>query len=385
MSASAPGPMRVSIDALPLADARRTGIGRYLESILPLLVEMAEGRAEFKLFAGRPICNPTALKLIQAGKVDAWNGHLPSLYAWQQILLGVCLREFRPSVHFTADGLLPLDLRAPAVGVVHDMIWKRYPGTASWHIRAVFGARQRASLEKLRVALTDSDATRRDLLRDYGKAAEKVRVVPLGVDTSLFHPSREGEQAASMEFRKRHGLPERYLLAIGNLMPHKNLRIVFEALGRLHARGEDFPALAVIGEGHPEREIAGMPAGFPQEKIRWLGFLSDEDVQFAYRCAEALVFPSLYEGFGLPILEAMASGTPVVHSGSTSLPEVAGAAGLEFDPQDAESLAVAIRRIDEDKPLRNELRERGLLRAKEFTWERCARAVWEAILEAAGA
>ncbi len=382
MTSPATAPWRITIDASLLAYPRKTGIARYLEALLPRLARLAGSKAAFTLLAGGPIRHPTALGLLAEGVVRARTFRSPSLHLWQQLGMGLQIGRCRAEAHLAPEGLLPLGVRCPTVGVVHDLIWARVPGAAAAHVRLVFRLRQRRSLKRFDVAFADSEFTRRDCLRAFGPVAERLEVLPLGVDLEVFRPLAADEAESAARFRARLGLPERFLLAVGNPQRHKNLGRVLEAVARLDAQGAPRPMLAIVGVGGLQQLRSAGPSARP-DRVRWIASLEDDDMAWALRTAEAMIFPSLYEGFGLPVLEAMASGTPVLYSGRASLPEVAGEAGLVFDAEDPSALAEAIRRLLGDPALRAELGRRGRARAEQLSWDRHARRCWEALAELA--
>ncbi|MHC1788863.1 glycosyltransferase [Solidesulfovibrio sp.] len=375
--------MRITLDASSLSYPKRTGIGRCLESILPHLASLAADRDEITLVSGRPIVNATALALLAAGSLRAATVNVPSLYAWQQTGLAWQIHQAGSDVHYAPDGLLPLGFFGRSVGVVNDILWKRLPQTLPWHIRLVFALRQKASLTRLTIPLSLSAFTRRELLRLYGPMAARTRPTDLcAVDHHRFRPATSDDAPALADFRARQGLPEKFILCVGNLMPHKNLTVALQAMARLP--DDIAPALAVVGHGDPTALAAAAPLDLPAHRLRCLGYLSDEDVALAYRAATAFVFPSRYEGFGLPLLEAMASGTPTAYADAASLPEAAGIAGLAFAPDDAAALADCLTRLCGDEALRCRQIALGLDRAGAFSWEACAEHVYEALIEASG-
>ena len=375
--------MRITIDASSLSYPKRTGIGRCLESILPYLASLAAGRDEITLVSGRPIVNATALTLLESGTLRAATSKVPSLYAWQQTGMAWQIRKAGSDVHYAPDGLLPLGFFGRSVGVVNDILWKRLPQTLPWHIRLVFALRQRASLARLTIPLSLSAFTRRELLRLYGPMAARTRPTDLcAVDHSRFHPATVDDAPALADFRARQGLPEHFVLSVGNLMPHKNLAVALRAMARLPETIA--PVLAVVGHGDATSLATAMPPQLAPERVRCLGYLSDADVGLAYRAATAFVFPSRYEGFGLPLLEAMASGTPVAYADAASLPEAAGVAGLAFAPDDDAALAGLLTRLRVDTAESRRQMALGLDRAAAFSWEACAEHVYAALTEASG-
>ncbi len=378
--------LRVGIDASPLAYPFRTGIGRYLECILPHVIEAAGENARFTLFAGRPLVNAVALDLVASGKARAKTVTTPSLYAWQQTGMTLQYLMYRQDVHFSADGMFPPLLPCKAVGMYHDVLWAEHPQTLAWHIRTVFRLRHKGSLKRADRALTGTWASRNEMRRVFGKVAEKLEVLPCyGVDMAHFRPPREDEKHLGTDFRARFNLNEPFLLTAGNLMPHKNLAVVPLAMDILRRQGRDIPILAVAGFGDQDALRRSLPEGFPEEKVRCLGYLPEADLCQAYRLALAYVFPSLYEGFGFPVVEAQSSGAPVIYANATSLPEVAGEAGLPFDPRSPEDLAQAITRVLDDPELRKRMVAKGFVHSAKFRWDTAGETLWRVIREAAGA
>lgn len=377
-----PKVFRVGIDASPLAYPFRTGIGRYLECILPHLVEASEGQAQFTLFAGRPLVNPVALRLIENGGARAVTSNVPSLYAWQQT--GMLLqRLFSPQdVFFSPDGLFPPLIPGKCVGMYHDVLWSAHPETLAFHIRTVFTLRHKAGLKRADRAITGTQSSKREMLKVFGKVAEKLEVLPsYGVDMAHFRPPREDEAHLGEDFRARLDLTEPFLLTAGNLQPHKNLSVVPRALAILARQGCDIPVLAVAGFGDQEALLKALPPEFPPEKVRCLGYLPEADLCQAYRLALAYVFPSLYEGFGLPVVEAQSSGAPVIYAAATSLPEVAGDAGIAFAPESAEDLAVKIAEVLDNPDLRKQMVAKGFVQSAKYRWDRAGETLWRVLRE----
>jgi len=217
--------------------------------------------------------------------------------------------------------------------------------------------------------LTVSEASKRDILRFFGVAADKVSVVYNAIDERFWvEPSADVVTNVRERFQLDHG----FILYAGTIKPHKNLVRLIEAFATLRRDGFDHLTLLIIGD-----EISKLPAlrravhsHKLHKHVRFLGFVPDDTLAVLYRLAGVFVFPSLYEGFGLPPLEAMASGTPVVTSNISSLPEVVGDAALLVDPYDVGSIVDGMRRVLTDTRLAAEMRKKGLVRAREFSWER---------------
>jgi glycosyltransferase involved in cell wall biosynthesis len=230
--------------------------------------------------------------------------------------------------------------------------------------------------------LTVSESSKRDILHYFNVPPEKIVVAYNGID-QRFASEPQPEDVARV--RERFQLDHGFVLYAGNIKPHKNLVRLIDAFEGLRRDGFPDLKLLIIGD-----EISKWPAlrravhKYKLHKhVRFLGFLSDETLHVLYRLAAVFVFPSLYEGFGLPPLEAMASGTPVVTSNVSSLPEVAGDAAVLVDPYDAVAIKEGIKRVLTDEAFADELRRKGLQRAREFSWERSVARTREIYLETA--
>ena len=216
--------------------------------------------------------------------------------------------------------------------------------------------------------MTPSEAVKADLVRHCGADAARIQAVHHGVDASFFEAG-EDELAQA---RKRYELPERFVLVVGSDEPRKNLVRLLDAYGRLPIelrRGAPLVIVGLSGWNNAEIKRAIARAG----DVRAIGFVARRLLPAVYHSATVFAFPSRYEGFGMPLLEAMAAGVPVVSSDRSAMPEVVGEAGLLVDPDDVEALTRALERMLKDPGLRAELSEAGRLRAREFTWDNTAR------------
>jgi len=274
----------------------------------------------------------------------------------------------------------PLWGRFRRVVTIHDLIYARFP-EAHAGIRdkgmklLVPGAARRSDR-----VITDSQSTRDDLVSLMGLPAERIDVVPLGLGAVRRElPLPEGE------VRARFGLGERrVVLSLSAKRPHKNLRALIGALARLPAEGRPVLVLPGYPTAH-ETELRELVSALDLDgDVRFPAWVSAAELEGLWALTQAFVYPSLYEGFGLPVLEAMARGVPVACSNASSLPEVAGDAALLFDPYDQAAIAAAITRLLEEPALAEDLRARGLIRAREFTWERTARLTLDSYTRALG-
>ncbi len=283
--------------------------------------------------------------------------------------------------------VLPLLTTKPSVVTVHDcihLLFPQYlPSRAAFHYaRFMMGSAVRRS----RLVFTVSEASRRDILRFYPDAnPERVQVVPNAIDESLLEDPGEEEIE---RVKERYQIRGRFVLYVGNIKPHKNLDRLVAAFASLKKRsGFEEVKLLIIGDqlhqqGFLRRAVES--AGVRQD-VRFFGFVPDTTLAALYRLASVFAFPSLYEGFGLPPLEAMACGTPVVTSRISSLPEVVGDAAILVDPLSVDDIARGIARVLEDETLRKDLVARGRSRARQFSWERSVKAILQGYMKVLGA
>jgi glycosyltransferase involved in cell wall biosynthesis len=276
-----------------------------------------------------------------------------------------------PDVLFVPSHVLPLVCPVPGVVTVHDLGYLAYPETHRRFDRWYLDWTTRRHTRVAAHLLVDSEATRHDLIRHYQADPGRITVVHPGLDP-VFRPIENPDQRA--EVRSRYGIRSDYIIHVSTLHPRKNIARLLDAFESIHH--------SPFTIHHSQLVLAGKPGWLSDDlitratamgdRVRLTGHVNQADLPALISGARALVMPSLYEGFGFPVLEAMACGTPVVASNVSSLPEVAGDAALFIDPHDTDALAKALARILTDEDLRAELRQRGLERARHFTWQRAA-------------
>jgi glycosyltransferase involved in cell wall biosynthesis len=368
--------MHVGFNLIFLVPGETGGMEVAARELIPALLQAAPPGTRFTAFVNREAA---------AAKDGPWGELLPALTVpvdarnrvqWvrgEQLLLPrLAAREGVDLVHSLAS-TAPARGRFRRVVTVHDLIYARFPeahaGIRDMGMRVLVPLAVRRSDR----VIVDSHSTRRDLVELLGTPAERIDVVPLGVGTV-----RRCKPLPERELRERLGLGGRpVVLSLSAKRPHKNLAALIGALAQLPA--ERRPLLVLPGYQTPhEAELRERArAAGVQEDVRFLGWLSGEEFEGLWRVAQAFVYPSLYEGFGLPVLEAMTRGVAVACSNATSLPEVAGDAALTFDPTDERAIAAAIERLLGDPAEAERLRARGLQRAHEFTWQRTAQMTLE--------
>ena len=282
----------------------------------------------------------------------------------EQTLLPRALRRLRPDLLHNVFNTAPALAPVPQVTTIHDVVFKRYPETHGLLSKGVEVLVPLAARRSKRV-LTDSEASKTDLVRFLGLPSESVDVAPLGpgLPEGVRGPSRE-------QIRGRFELGDSSLvLSVLAKRPHKNAARLLEAFAAVPGATLVMPGYSTGYERELEAQIEALRL---RGRVRLLGWVDDATLDGLYRAADCFVFPSLAEGFGLPVLEAMLRGAPVACSNTTSLPEVAGDAALLFDPLDVDAIAVSVRRILGDDELAERLRTAGIERAKRFSWEETA-------------
>lgn len=302
--------------------------------------------------------------------VQGLRGHL-----WEQLVLPRLLGP--GGVLWSPANSGPLTVRRQVV-TIHDLSPIEHPdwysrGFARWYAFLL----PRLAARCLRL-ITDSAFSKGRLVDLFDVPEEKVAVIPLGVDASFLPTGRDAVQRV----RSKYALPARYVLAVGPPGARKNIDALLRAWRRIHAR---FPELGLVVVGAGGRQFHSPAPGQPRQGVSFIGRVDDVDLPAVYSGASVFLLASIYEGFGLPILEAMACRVPIVTSDRAAIPEVVGDAGLLVDPCEPESIAAGVVRLLEDERLAAELRRRGAERARAFSWDRAAEQTWRVLSEAAAA
>ena len=369
--------MRVAIDARKLHDF---GIGTYTRNLLRHLARI-DRDSEYVLLCHQPDLGIAAQLGTNFRTVLEPS---PNYSIREQIHVPRVLHRERPDVFHAPHYVMPPAVRCRSLVTIHDCIHLMFPQylanrAAYVYARALMWSAARRSHR----ILTVSEASKRDIIHFLNVSPEKIVVVYNAIDERFRVPPSE---EAIARVRERYQLNHGFVLYVGNIKPHKNLVRLVEAFDGLRKRGFDDLKLLIIGD-----EISKLPAlrravhsHKLHKHVRFLGYLPDDTLAILYRLAAVFVFPSLYEGFGLPPIEAMACGTPVVTSNVSSLPEVTGDAAVLVDPYDIESIVDGIARVLSDPALREKLRAKGIARAREFSWERSVGRTREIYQEVAG-
>ncbi len=375
--------MHVGLNLIFLVPGETGGMEVVARELIPALVAEAPPEMRFTAFVNREAA---------AAGDGPWGELLPAVTVpvnardrvqWvlgEQTLLPVLGARAGVELMHSLASTAPLWGRFRRVVTVHDLIYAHFPeahaGLRDKGMRVLVPGAVRRSHR----VIADSQSTRNDLVELLHVAPQRVDVVPLGLGTV-----RRDAPPPERDVRARFELGERsVVLSLSAKRPHKNLLALIGALARIAP--EQRPVLVI--PGYPtthEVELRGRASALGiADDVRFPAWVSNAELEGLWSIARAFVFPSLYEGFGLPVLEAMARGVPVACSDASSLPEVAGDAALRFDPHDEAAIATALQRLLSDSVLVETLRARGLERAREFTWERTARLTLESYARASG-
>jgi glycosyltransferase involved in cell wall biosynthesis len=350
---------------------RRAGLGRYADSLARALLPLLGDELAFFYNREAGIEPLTGLKGVPAAIVNL--GYKPwRMLVWLGQVGRLGFNRLVPGVelfHATEHLLLPLR-GVPTVLTVHDLIFRRYPAHHKRLNRWYLNATMPLFCRRAGHIISVSEQSKRDVIEAYGIPPERITVIYEAADPRFCPQPAETVAAA----RARYGLPDRYLLFVGTIEPRKNLGRVLTAFERLHAEGLT-DALVIVGKrGWLYDDFFARLEGSPAKlAVIFPGFVPDADLPAVYAGAQALAFPSEFEGFGLPVLEAMACGAPVVCSNTSSLPEVTGDAAVLIDPLNVDALTEALRRVLSEPSLAADLRGRGLAQAARFSWDRAAK------------
>lgn len=373
--------MLIGVDASRAVTARRTGTEFYSQRLIPALLAL-ENTHRFRLYFNTP---PRELGFLGRTKVPAprrvalWIISFPRL--WTHIRLGLELMIRSPDVIFVPSHVLPVWTSVPAVATVHDLGYLHFPEAHPARQRWYLDWSTRHNARTARVLIADSGATKADLVTHYGVPPSKIVVAYPGFDDNL-RPVTDPAMISAV--KRRYGIRNDYFIHIGTLQPRKNLIRLVHAFARMPSDVQLQLVLAgKKGWLYAELFETVRHLGL-EERVLFPGYVNDEDKAALLSGAVAYLFPSLYEGFGFPSLEAQACGAPLICSNSSSLPEVAGEGALLVDPTDVNALALAMIRVLRDEELRAKLIARGRKNLERFSWGTCAETVMSVLERVAG-
>ena len=354
--------MKIGIDARKLHDF---GIGTYIRNLLRQLARL-DRDSEFVI-----LCQPGDCETIASlgGNFRPLPETARNYSIAEQLRVPLALKRERVTLFHAPHYVLPPLVRCRSVVTIHDCIHLMFPQYLPNRLALTYARTSiRLAAKRATRVLTVSESSKRDILRFVDLPPEKIDVIYNAFDERFGVEPREEDV---VRVKERYQLHDEFVLYAGNVKPHKNLERLITAFHLVRQRGLDHLKLVLIGDDISKYAALRRAVHRYQlhRYVRFLGYLPEETLAVMYRLSGVFVFPSLYEGFGLPPLEAMASGTPVVTSNVSSLPEVAGNAAMLVDPYDPDALADAMLRVLTDESLRQDLRRRGLERARQFSWE----------------
>jgi glycosyltransferase involved in cell wall biosynthesis len=376
--------MLIGVDASRTTVARRTGTENYALNLIRALLALG-GDHRYRLY----FRDPPATGLFPLGDYVEQRV-IPFPRLWTHLRLSWEMRRHPPDLLFVPAHVLPPIRPRRSLVTAHDLGYRRFPGAHRPLDRLYLDLSTRWNARAATCVLADSEATRADLTREYGTPADKIVVVYPGRDESL---CRVEDPAAIASVKAKYGIASDYILHVGTLHPRKNLSRLVEAFALLSSQfiihnsefGIRQSQLVIAGKkGWLYNEIfSRVKAMGLADQVVFTGYVTDADLPALLSGAQLFAFPSLHEGFGFPVVEAMSCGVPIVCSDASSLPEVAGDAALLVDPLDTEALAAAMARLLTDTSLRGDLVARGYRQAGRFSWDRAAWQVMDVVEELA--
>lgn len=360
--------MILGIDASRAATGQRTGTEAYAYFLIRALILQTTGSDHrLRLYFNQP---PPVALFPEAAHVA--RVIIPQRRLWTHLRLGSELRQRPPDLFFTPAHVIPLGYRGPSVATIHDLGYEYFPEAHPRRQLTYLRWSTRHNARAGRRVIADSNATRDDLVKFYEVDAAKIEVVYPGVDPDLQRATDEVQIAAALE---KFGIRPPYLLYLGTVQPRKNLIRLVDAFAMSGLYAEGYSLILAGKSGWLAAPLLDAVGRLPlavRNRIFFPGYIGETEKNLLLSAASALVFPSLYEGFGFPALEAQACGTPVVCANTSSLPEVVGEGALLVDPLDTGAIAAAMQRVVSEPELRTSLIEAGYANLSRFSWARAA-------------
>ncbi len=360
--------MRIAIDATAIP-AKRVGAGNYILNLARTLIQI-DHENEYVIFAQASGVSNFGGACPNAKIVPlAWMSRLQRIL-WEQALLPAQVKSLGIDILHSPHYTLPMNTPSTSVVTFHDMTFFLYPQMHQYYKRFFFRTMIQIAAGRANAIIADSESSRQDILLLLDVKPTNVIPVPLGVSADYHHI--DDREALECIHRKYH-LPERFLLYVGVLEPRKNLPALIRAYRSLVDRGISHGLVIVGRKGWMYDQLFHTIRDLDlASRVILTGYVPEAELPLLYSAADLFIYPSLYEGFGLPVLEAMACSVPVVTSNISSMPEIVGDAGILVDPRRMDELADAVHRILNDRDLHDELARKGAERSKIFTWERTA-------------
>ena len=379
--------MKIAFDALPLVSERITGIGWCEAGQTNAMARLyPENEYVYNFFSqkGDTQKSERIKQFLDTGIKTNTADFSGYLYRLVSNFLPVPYYKFFGSdcdiTHFF-NYIVPPKVKGKSVVTVHDMVYKAFPETVRARTKYMLDTGLKKSMKRADIIVTDSEFSKTEIIKYFPQYQDKIRVVPCGVDLNKFHPCNDTDKIERV--RKDFETGEEYFLYLGTIEPRKNLERLIEAYAEFVKNTDNPPNLVLAGgKGwlydsiYAKAEKLGI-----EKKVIFTKYIPSEDINALMCGAVAFVFPSIYEGFGMPPLEAMACGVPVLTSGEASLPEVTGDSAVIVDAYSVNSIAEGLERIYSDRNLRERLSREGSERAEKFTWEKSAEILYKVYRE----
>jgi len=366
--------MRVAIEIQPILDKNLTGVGWYTDNFIKRIKDFARKDEEFYLLGMDFYGKSGELKDYLSTNVRLRTNPLMHYGIYRRIWKFIPFIDYgtffktRADIFHFFNFVAPPYVRGKIVITVYDMVYKLFPETMEKANYIKLDQNLQRSCDAASAIVTISENSRSEIIEYMDVEPEKIHIIPPGVDRSCYRPPKGEEEI--LPVRKKYGLPEDYYLYLGTIEPRKNIESIVEAFRIYRDKGGKKKLVIAGKKGWMYEKVFDLVKRYGLENhIVFPGYIEEQDKPLIYGGARAFIFPSLYEGFGMPPLEAMACGVPVITSNTSSLPEVVGDAGLMVYPMDIEAMAAHMKRLEEDKELCKQLREKGLKRANNFSWE----------------
>lgn len=375
--------MNIAFDGQLFLDAKKTGIAWNAHNLILELAKYPENKCTIRCFTYR--CTKGQMQKLREYQSGGCSLECSSRFrgSWYKLAWACCPIPYSLFFRGKADVAqffnyaVPPGVKGKRIVFLYDMVYKAYPETMDWKTRLWLAWIVKRSCRRADRIVTVSAFSKKEIIKYLQLPEEKIAVVPCGVDHSMYHPGYTKQQIQHV--LDKYGIRQPYFLYLGTIEPRKNLQRLIGAYARLQRKNKEVPQLVLAGK-------KGWRCDGIYEKVRRLnlgsqvlftGYVSQADSPLLMCGAKAFLFPSLYEGFGMPPLEAMACGTPVIVSDASSLPEVAGDAGILVDPYKEDSICHAMEKILKDEEYGRQAAVRGLQRASCYTWEKSARILMD--------
>ncbi|MCX7918626.1 MAG: glycosyltransferase family 4 protein [bacterium] len=363
--------MNVAIDARALIP-QPTGIGVYLKHLLDEYAQMTEEHTYY-LLSSRNICYTAPANLARFNRIEQYG--LPG-NIWLQLQVPKLLKRLGIDIFHSPFGVIPFRCPCASVITVHDLTFHFYPKLTDIKNRLLLPRLIPKSLNRATAIIVDSKAIKNELVELYKIRENQIEVIHLAPSSfSRLIP----KETARKYLAERYGIQSRFILFVGTLEPRKNIEVLLKTYHQLPTELREKYQLVLVGKkGWQYQSIFKLIDELNlQNQIIFMNYVSEEDLPFFYNAAAVFVYPSLYEGFGLPLVDALACGTPIITSKISSMPEVVSYAGILIDPKNESELIKALSRLLTDQELANHLSEKALSRAHHFSWQDTARKTFE--------